>query len=316
MTHLIQPGLRAVNLRKARLLDRIGNQQPALAQEIRNLKLNWFKMRNQDGEGTGGDGPNTGAAEIFIYDEIGGSFGVGAQDFVDGLNEIEADEIVVRINSPGGLVVDAIAIGSALRQHPANIITRVDGIAASAASIVAVAGDTLEMMLGSQLMLHDVLVDVTGNAADLKELIGWLNEQSMNVAGMYAAKAGSDDIDEWRAVMLAETWMFAQEAVDSGLADSIYSKGGKPPFPPKTEPDNPDEEDPEKEDPEKKNPDEEDDEDESDAESKNAIEQQAIDILMNRSHRLTNRGFKYLGREKAPAPQVTNSNSFADLVRW
>src|ERR1700748_2357450 len=101
-----QPGLRAVNLRKARMLDRISMQQPELAQQLRALKLNWFKMRNLDGgstnEETGDAGADIGSAEIFIYDEIGGSFGIGVQDFIDELNEISAPQFTVRINSPGG----------------------------------------------------------------------------------------------------------------------------------------------------------------------------------------------------------------------
>lgn len=316
-----QPGLRAVNLRKGRLLDRIAMQEPKLASEIRSLKLNWFKVRNADGEGTG-DNAAPGFAEVFIYDEIGGSFGVGVADFIDELNEISAPQIIVRINSPGGMLVDAIAMGNALNQHSSQIITRVDGIAASAASVVAISGDRLEMMPGSQLMIHDVLVDFTGNAQDMKDTIDWLNEQSQNVASMYATKAGGDP-EEWRALMLAETWMFSGEAVETGLADAEYIRAKQPldappPFPlkkedgseedPEEEP-NPDEE----EDPKKKNADgdEEDDDDEEAMDSTS----QALAVLMNRQHRLTNRGFKYLGRNKAPAPKLpTNSNSFADLV--
>lgn len=312
-----QPGLRAVNLRKNRLLDRMANVDSGLAQQIRALKLGWYSMRNVDGEGDSeGGNPDAGSAEIFIYDEIGGSFGVGAQDFIDELNMINAPEIVVRINSPGGLLIDAIAISSALQQHPSNIITRVDGIAASAASVVAIAGDRLEMMSGSQLMIHDVMVDISGNAADLKECIAWLNEQSRNVAEMYASKAQGDP-DEWRALMLAETWMFAAESVASGLADAVYvsDKKGSAAFPPaepdKEEEPNPDEEDPANADDESDSQDESDAPEEEPADSD--AEAEALNALMHRKHRLTNRGFKYLGREKAPSPELPH-NSFADLV--
>lgn len=311
---LTQPGLRAVNLRKGRLLDRIAMQEPQLAQQIRNLKLNWFKMRNVDGADDSSGAPDAGSAEIFIYDEIGGSMGVGVSDFIDALNEISAPQIIVRINSPGGLLVDAIAISSALQQHDSAIITRVDGIAASAASVVAIAGDRLEMMPGSQLMIHDVLVDITGNAADLKECIAWLNEQSMNVASMYAGKAGGDP-EEWRSLMLAETWMFAQEAVESKLADAVFVRDKRDlnAAPDPDQPDEPDPNDPNegKEPPEPDNADSEDGSD--DEEMKDSAEERALAILMNRKHRLTNRGFKYLGREKAPTPAVAK-NSFSDLV--
>lgn len=310
-----QPGLRAVNLRKTRLLDRVSNVNAGLAQEIRALKLGWYTMRNIDGDSSGGN-PDAGSAEIFIYDEIGGSFGVGAQDFIDELNEISAPQIVVRINSPGGLLVDAIAISSALAQHPSTIITRVDGIAASAASVVAIAGDRLEMMLGSQIMIHDVLVDITGNAADLRECIGWLDEQSRNVANMYASKAKGDP-DEWRALMLAETWMFAAESVESGLADMVYVRDKKlldaPPMPVPDEDEEPEEDD-EKAIAEDGEPNEEEPEEEPENE---LTEDDALNALMLRRHRLTNRGFKYLGREKAPEPLIPASTmSDADLDKF
>lgn len=308
-----QPGLRAVNLRKNRLLDRMSNVDPGLAQQIRALKLGWYSMRNIDGEGDSeSSNPDAGSAEIFIYDEIGGSFGVGAQDFIDELNMINAPEIVVRINSPGGLLIDAIAISSALQQHPSTIITRVDGIAASAASVVAIAGDRLEMMSGSQLMIHDVMVDISGNAADLKECIAWLNEQSRNVAEMYASKAQGDP-EEWRALMLAETWMFANESVESGLADAVYvsSKKGSP-FPP-VDPDKEEEPTPDESDSENTDDTEEEPVPEEDTPENSDAELEALNVLMHRKHRLTNRGFKFLGREKAPEPALPH-NSFADLV--
>lgn len=304
-----QPGLRAVNLRKNRLLDRMANVNPELAQQVRALKMGWYSMRNTEGDASG-DNPETGPAEIFIYDEIGGSFGVGAQEFIDELSMITAPEIVVRINSPGGLLVDAIAIGSALAQHPSNITTRVDGIAASAASVVAIAGDRLEMMLGSQLMIHDVMVDITGNAGDLKQCIDWLNEQSLNVASMYAAKGGGDP-EEWRALMLAETWMFAEESIASGLADSLYVRN-KVGAPVPVEPDG-DEEEPTDPEEEKDAENADDESDSKDDEEDMPDAEDALNALMLRKHRLTNRGFKYLGRDKAPNPAVTK-NSFADLV--
>lgn len=313
-----QPGLRAVNLRKARLLDRIAMQEPQLAQEIRNLKLSWFKVRNAvDGE-SDGENPDAGQAEVFIYDEIGGSFGVGVTDFIDALAEIDSPQIVVRINSPGGLLIDAIAISNALNQHPSHITTRVDGIAASAASIVAIAGDRLEMMPGSQLMIHDVLVDFSGNMADMKEMMDWLNEQSNNVASMYANKAGGDT-EDWRNLMLAETWMFAQEAVDSGLAQAVYERvTPDSAFPPKKqddeEPDGDEPEEPGEPEPDKSKNDDSGDEEDDDEEAMDSIETEALAVLMSRKHRLSNRGYKYLGREKAPAPAIPAHNSFADLL--
>lgn len=298
---LTQPGLRAVNLSKNKLIDRLANKNPELATQIRNTKLEWYTMRNQASD-------DVGPAEIYVYDEIGGSFGVGAMDFIEELNQIDSEEIVVRINSPGGLLVDAIAISSALAQHPAKIITRVDGIAASAASLIAVAGDKCEMMIGSQMMIHDVICQGMGNAKDFREIVDWLEEQSRNVAEIYAKRAPQMDADEWRNLMLAETWMFAQEAVDAGLADNVYERA-KIALPGQEDP----EEDPEKEDPEEEPEEDTEAVAEEDDDEEEVTEEEALDALMHRSHRLTNRGYKYLGRNRAPRPGI-NSDNFTDLL--
>lgn len=311
--------LRALALAKTKFLDRVTNLNPTLAHDIRNLQLPWYYIRNGAAEqeveteqagkpGKKGAPEQQPAAEIFIYDEIGGSAGVSADDFVKDLNEIDADNITLRINSPGGSVFDAIAIYNALIQHPANITTRVDALAASAASIVAMAGDTIEMMVGSQLMIHDALGMEQGNAREMRDMANFLDKQSDNIASIYAARAGDQSeeaIKNWRNLMLAETWMFAQEAVDMGLADQVYMK----PIPGQAleaeVPDEPDGDEPEKGEPEP--------EDE-------ASEDEIVNAILGIRHRITNRNFKYAGRRKAPepAPAVGNraSKSFADLVNW
>lgn len=302
-----QPGIRALNLQKVRLLDRLANVNPTLANEIRNTKLDWFRIRTRNAaeeepleEMPEIDTGDAQVGEVYIYDEIGGSFGVGAVDFINQLNEIDAPEITIRINSPGGMLIEAIAMASAIAQHPSHITTRVDGIAASAASIIAISGDTCEMMDGSQLMIHRVMCGMQGNVDDCRETMAWLNEQDMNVASMYAKRTGMSS-EECLALMKAETWMFAQEAIDLGLMDSMYTRlkqAGA--FPPETDdPEEPDGDEPE-----------EPGEDEPDAEE--VDEDEVLNSLMHMSHRLTNRGFKYLGRNKAPKP--AKANSFADLV--
>lgn len=293
---LPQPGLRAINLQKVRLLDRLANVNPKLANEIRNTKLDWFRIKNAVEYDEETEEETETHAEVYIYDEIGGSFGVGAVDFIDQINAIDAPSMVVRINSPGGLLIDAIAMASALQQHPAHVTTRVDGIAASAASIIACAGDTCEMMNGSQLMIHRVMAGAQGNVADMREMVDWLNTQDMNIANMYAKRAGNGSTaEEWLARMEAETWMFAEEAVDLGLMDSVY-QSQKAAFPPKKE-------EPEEEDPEEEAPEDEEDDD---------TEEEVMNSLMSRRHRLTNRGYKYLGRNRAPKP--SNSALSADEI--
>lgn len=289
---LNQPGLRAINLQKARLLERVHNRNPGLANEIRALKLDWYTIRNQATELD----KVAEQSEIYIYDEIGGSFGVGALDFIEELNALETPEVVVRINSPGGLLVDGVAIASAIAQHPSKIITRVDGIAASIASIIAIAGDECEMCDGSQMMIHDALCNIAGNANECRETADWLDAQSANIASMYAKKAGGTK-DEWRARMLAETWMFAGEAVEIGLANSIYARNKKPitATPPAAD----------------------DDSIADDIVAEDMAAAQDLDALMHKPHRLTNRGYRYLGRDKAPTPgDALNSISDDEIDRF
>src|SRR3989304_3679342 len=265
------PSMRNMTLYKTRLFDRLSIQNAALATELRNTKLPWYHMRNAvDDDST---------AEVFIYDEIGGSFGIDAAEFVHDLSEIDANNIDVRINSPGGNVFDSISIYNALVRHPANVTTYVDALAASAASIIAMAGDEVVMMVGSQLMIHDALAPEMGKPRDHREMAHWLYRQSYNPAFIYAVKGGGETA-EWRERMLDETWMFADEAIDLRLADRVYTR------PPKPKQDEPLEEPPPGED----EPVDEPDDDE------------VLQALMNRAHRLTNRGFKHLGRTKAPAP--------------
>ena len=158
-------------------------------------------------------------AEVMIYDEIGW-YGVTAADFVNDLKAIDGDAITVRLNSPGGDVYDGIAILNALRGHKAKITTVVDGLAASAASFIAMAGDEIVMGRNSELMIHDAWGYAIGNAAEVRKIADDLDRASDNIASIYADRAGGT-AEEWRAVMRTETWYSAQEAVDAGLADRV-----------------------------------------------------------------------------------------------
>ncbi len=157
------------------------------------------------------------SADIYIFDDIGW-YGVTAQDFVKELSEVKGSTITVHINCLGGDVYDGIAIFNALRNHKARIEVVVEAIAASAASFIAMAGDSVTMAFGSQLMIHDALTMAFGNAADLADVIKMLDKTSDTIAAFYAAKAGGD-VPAWRALMRAETWYDADEAVAARLAD-------------------------------------------------------------------------------------------------
>jgi len=170
----------------------------------------WYAIRNAAAD----------EAEIMLYDEIGGWFGSDAETFVQELRAVTASNITVRLNSPGGSVFDGIAIANALRAHPAAVTVRVDGIAASIASVIALAGDRLVMMPHSQLMIHEASGLCMGNPADMRDMAELLDLQSDNIADVYAAKAGGTRA-EWRTKMQAETWYLAAEAVEAGLADEV-----------------------------------------------------------------------------------------------
>lgn len=158
-------------------------------------------------------------AVVRIYDEIWW-LGVNAQDLVGELAEITAPKIRVEINSPGGDVFDGIAIYNALRLHPAQVTTRVDGIAASIASVIAQAGDHRIMVAGSQMMVHNAWGITAGDHADHAETAEILSLQDEIIAGIYASSSG-EPADKYRALMEAETWMSAERAVAEGLADEV-----------------------------------------------------------------------------------------------
>ena len=163
-------------------------------------------------------------AEMFLYDPIdswGGPWGVSAKEFADALAQLPegVTEIRLHINSPGGEVWDAMAIVNQLRRHDARVVAVVDGVAASAASIVAVTADETIMGIGAQMMVHDAWNVAIGNEADMLAMATRLGKSSDTLAGIYATKAGGS-AQEWREVMRDETWYSAIEAVEAGLADS------------------------------------------------------------------------------------------------
>lgn len=156
-------------------------------------------------------------AEVLLYDEIGG-WGVSAREFARELRDLDVDVIDLRVNSPGGSVFDGIAIMNTLRRHKARVDVTVDGLAASAASVVAMAGDHIVMNRGSELMIHEAWGFAAGDAKTMREMGDSLDKASGSIADVYASRAGGEAA-VWRERMLAETWYTAEEAVLAGLAD-------------------------------------------------------------------------------------------------
>jgi ATP-dependent protease ClpP protease subunit len=190
--------------------------QPPTAR-IQQGPPSWYRIENNLSGGT---------ATIHIYDEIGG-WGITAQSFVGELNSLGAAAIDLHINSPGGEIFDGLAIYNSLRSSAATVTIYVDSIAASIASVIAMAGDRVIMQPHSQLMIHDGSGLCVGNASDMLEMAQLLDRQSDNIAGVYAERA-SGTVAEWRARMQTETWYSAEEAVAAGLADEVASAKKQP----------------------------------------------------------------------------------------
>jgi ATP-dependent protease ClpP protease subunit len=157
---------------------------------------------------------------MLIYDEIG-FFGISAKQVADELAQVEADTIHLRINSPGGDVFDGVAIHNALRQHPAQIITHIDGLAASIASVVALAGDEVRMAPNAFFMIHNPWGITIGDAKIHRKMADTLEKIGEGaIASTYMAKTGEalETIETW---MDEETWFNAREAEKAGFADVV-----------------------------------------------------------------------------------------------
>lgn len=156
--------------------------------------------------------------EIYIYDEIG-FFGVKAETFVKDLKSIRGD-VLVRINSPGGSVFDGMAIAQAIRERKDTTNTVVDGLAASAASYIALAGNSVRMVEGAFLMIHDPWSLAIGTSADMRKEADLLDKVRDQIAGFYARKSGKD-MSEIQQIMADETWFTGSEALEYGLVDKV-----------------------------------------------------------------------------------------------
>lgn len=159
-------------------------------------------------------------ADIFIYDMIGG-WGITAENFAKDLKLLgDVKTINLHINSDGGDVFDGRAIFSLLVQHSARIITHVDGLAASIASLIALAGNEVRMADGSFFMIHNAWGVGIGEAKDLRKVADLLDSVNNSIIDTYQSrsKQSREDIITW---MNDETWMTANEAKDKGFADVV-----------------------------------------------------------------------------------------------
>ena len=172
----------------------------------------WYSFKNMD----------SGTPELFIYDDIDDWWGVSAQSIVDQIRDLDATDIDVRINCRGGMVFEGIAIYNALRLHKANIHIKVDGLAASIASVIAMAGDTVTMAENSMLMIHNPYGWASGDAEAMRKTADVMDKIADSIAVSYTARTGKT-IEEMKALMDEETWYTAAEALESGLVDQVDS---------------------------------------------------------------------------------------------
>lgn len=174
--------------------------------------------------------------EITVYSEIYPySYGdsdptVSSNKFLRELNGLDVDEITVRINSPGGVVTEAIAIRTALLKHPAKKIIDIEGCCDSAATLIAcMPGARVRMAKGGEYMIHCCSCGARGNAEKMLSCYNSMVQTDKDMAAIYAERTGMTE-DECMALMKAETWYGAQEAMDAGFVDEIItgSEGDEP----------------------------------------------------------------------------------------
>lgn len=169
----------------------------------------WYEFKAMD-EGT---------TEIYIYDEIG-FFGVSAKVFIDELNAVKTDKIVLRINSPGGSTFEGMPIYNALKRHPAHITTVIDGIALSMASVIALAGDDIHIVNNGLYMIHNAWSIAVGDAEDMRKTAEIIDKINETIVGIYASHTGMTE-DKIRQLMAEETWYNADEALESGFVNKV-----------------------------------------------------------------------------------------------
>lgn len=167
-----------------------------------------------------------GVATIYLYDAIGGWWGVTAADLVPQIAALDATTIHLRINSPGGDVFDARAIKTALEAHSARVVAHIDGLAASAASFVMLAADEIEISEGAFVMIHNPWTMAIGDARDMCAAAALLDQVGGAICRDYARKTGADAA-ALQAMMDSETWLESHDAVAQGFCDRIAAKPAK-----------------------------------------------------------------------------------------
>ncbi len=160
------------------------------------------------------------AAHIYLYDVIDAWFGVSAQMMVDALKSASGKTVHLHINSPGGDVFESVAMATAIAAHDGDVIAHIDGVAASAATRVALAAKEVRIADSGLMMIHNSWTIAWGNSEEIRKTADLLDKVDTGIVADYARKTGASDqqIRDW---MAAETWFNAQEALDNKFVDAI-----------------------------------------------------------------------------------------------
>jgi len=209
-------------LREARdnletVLSKLAQEDPEDAGSIRHVN----RMALKPGRVRVNAETDNGVPEVLIYGDIGGGWwdeGITAESINDEISALDVDQIDVRINSGGGLVFEGLAIYQTLARHSAKIVVHIDGIAASIASVIAMAGDEIRIAEGANLMIHKPWSGVWGDANAMRKEADILDQLERGLVNIYEARTGAKraDIEAW---VEAETWFLGQDAVDACFAD-------------------------------------------------------------------------------------------------
>lgn len=179
------------------------------------MPRSWYSIQMKD--------ESKDSAEISIYDAIGATWdgeGVTAKAFIAELSKVQAKNITLYINSPGGSLFDGVAIYNALASHGAEITAKIMGVAASAASLIAMAAHKIVMPANSFMMVHNASSWAFGTAAEMREWADTLDKIDQSMHATYARRSGKP-MAEIKELLSKDTWLTAEEAVSLGLADEV-----------------------------------------------------------------------------------------------
>lgn len=168
----------------------------------------WYSIENKEQN-----------AEISIYDEIG-SFGTSAKGFIKEISNIGDKDITIRMNSVGGNVFDGIAIYNALRSHRGYVNIKIEGLAASISTVIAMAGDNIEMSENGFFMIHNPFGQSQGEATDMRKTAELLDKIKNEIIEIYQNKVHLP-YEELSDMMDKETWLSSEEALEMGFVDTI-----------------------------------------------------------------------------------------------